>query len=76
MYQDACLHFPTDQRVPFTNNQAEQALHIVKPPMKISGGFRIVAGDERFAQVRGLLETAPKQDRDLLEVLQPDPVPS
>ena len=36
--------------------------------------FPTVTGAERFAQVRGLLETARKQGHDLLAVLQPDPV--
>ena len=35
--------------------------------MKISGSFRTVA--ERFAQMRGLMEIARKQGRDLLAVL-------
>ena len=39
-HRDACLHFLADPRVPFTNNQAEQALRMAKLQMKISGGFR------------------------------------
>lgn len=62
-----------DPRVPFTNDLAEQALRRVKLQMKISGGFRTWTGAAHFAQVRGLLETARKQDRDLFAALQPDP---
>ena len=70
--------------MPFTNNGAEQALRMVKPRMKISGCFRTRAGAERFAHMRGLVETARKQKRNLLELLrqgsdapvpQPNPVP-
>ncbi len=61
-------------RVSFTHNRAEQVLRMVKLQMKISGGFRSVAVAERFAHVRGLLETTRVQGRDLLAALQPDPV--
>ena len=73
---DVCLHFMTNPRVPFTNNQAEQALRMVERWMKISDSFRTRAGGAHFAQLRGLLETARKQGRDLLAVLQPDPFPT
>ena len=53
---------------------AEQALRMVKPRMKISGGIRTWAGTRHFARVRGLLETTRKQGNDPLAVLQPDPV--
>ena len=72
-HQGACLHCLADPpRVPIANNQAERALRMVKLPMKISGSFRTVA--ERFAQVRGPRGTGRKQGRDLLAVLQPNPV--
>ena len=64
-----------DPAVPFTNNRAEQALRMAKLPMKISGGFRTRAGAERFAHMRGLVETARKQGQNLLERLRLDPVP-
>ena len=82
--RDACLLFLADPAVPFTNNGAEQALRMVKLQMKISGCFRTRAGAERFAHMRGLVETARKQKRNLLELLrqssdapvpQPNPVP-
>ena len=58
--------------MPFTNNRGEQALPMVNMPMKISDGFRTRASAECFVPVRGILETARKQDLDLLAVLQPD----
>ena len=82
--RDACLLFLADSAVPFTNNGAEQALRMAKLQMKISGGFRTRAGAERFARMRGLVETVRKQERNLLELLrqgseasgtQPNPVP-
>ncbi len=82
--RDACLLFLADSAVPFTNNGAEQALRMAKLQMKISGGFRTRAGAERFARMRGLVETARKRQQNLLELLrqgseasgtQPNPIP-
>ena len=80
--RDACLLFMADPAVPFTNNRAERALRMAKPQMKISGCFRTPAGAARFAQVRGLAETARQRGQSLLDLLQldpdepwPDPVP-
>ncbi|GEM_PF-7030059 len=50
-----------------------QALRMAKLPMKISGGFRTPAGVERFARMRGLIETARKQGHNLLDLLRLDP---
>ncbi|MCY3659589.1 MAG: IS66 family transposase, partial [Caldilineaceae bacterium] len=80
--RDACLLFLADPRVPFTNNQAEQALRMARLQMKISGCFRTREGAERFARMRGLAETARKRGQTLLDLLRldpdepwPDPVP-
>ena len=72
----SCLLFMADPRVPFTNNRAEQALRMVKLQMKISAGFRTGTRAAHFALVRVLLATERKQDRDLLAVLMPDPIPT
>ena len=81
---DACLLFLADPTVPFTNNGAEQALRMAKLQMKISGAFRTRARAECFAHMWGLVETARKRKRNLLELLrqgsnapvpQPNPVP-
>ncbi|MYC61958.1 MAG: IS66 family transposase [Caldilineaceae bacterium SB0661_bin_34] len=71
--RDACLLFMADPAVPFTNNRAERALRMAKLQMKISGGFRTRAGAERFARMRGLVETARKQGHNLLDLLRQDP---
>ena len=39
-YRDDVLRFIADFAVPFTNNQAEQDLRMMKVRMKISGTFR------------------------------------
>ena len=80
--RDDCLRFMADPTVPFTNNRAERALRMARLQMKISGGFRTPDGAARFAQMRGLAETARQRGQTLLDLLRldpdepwPDPVP-
>ena len=67
------LRFVFDFAVPFTNNQAEQDIRMMKVKMKISGGFRTHAGAETFATLRSVLSTARKQARHLLCTLTATP---
>ncbi len=71
--RDACLLFMADPAVPFTNNGAERALRMAKLQMKIAGCFRTRAGAERFAQMRGLIETARQREWHLLDLLRRGP---
>jgi len=64
------LRFLTDPDVPFTNNQAERDLRMMKCKQKISGGFRSNSGAEQFARIRGFISTAKKQGWNILESLR------
>jgi len=67
------LRFLRDPAVPFSNNEAERDVRMMKLRMKISGGFRSPQGAADFATIRGFLSTARKQRWNIIEALRRDP---
>jgi len=67
------LRFATDFAVPFTNNQAEQDVRMMKVKMKISGSFRTEAGANTFADLRSVISTARKHGLSILNTLTAPP---
>lgn len=63
------LRFLADASVPFTNNQAERDLRMLKLRQKISGCFRTKTGADTFATIRTVLSTARKQGWNILDTL-------
>ena len=72
-YRDDVLRFIADFAVPFTNNQAEQDLRMMKVRMKISGTFRTPDGAQVFADIRSVISTARKHRLNILEILTLSP---
>jgi len=64
-HEHSVLAFLHDFRVPFTNNQAEQDLRMMKVQQKISGAFRTSQGAQVFACIRSYVSTVRKHNRDV-----------
>jgi transposase len=67
------LRFSTDFNVPFTNNQAEQDIRMMKVKQKISGSFRTSQGAKNFITLRAIISTARKNHWNILKTLGDDP---
>ena len=72
-FKTETLRFLHEPGVPFTNNQAERDLRMMKLRMKISGAFRSAQGAADFATLRSVLSTAQKQGRNRIEALMQGP---
>lgn len=74
-HKNDALRFLTNPDVPFTNNQAERDIRMMKLKQKISGCFRSEGGARSFAVLRTVLSTARKQQWNIFDTLsQPSDV--
>jgi transposase len=69
-HREEVLRSLDDSRVPFTNNQAERDLRMVKLQQKISGCWRTLDGAQAFLTVRSYIATARKHSVNPLDALR------
>ena len=55
--------------IPFTNNQAEQDIRMIKVKQKISGGFRTETYTKHFLKIRGFISTMRKQGQNIIDAM-------
>jgi transposase len=66
-YKDDVLRFLYEAEVPFTNNQAEQAIRMPKLKQKISGSLRSIKGAQDFCTIRSYIATTRQHGKDLMQ---------
>ena len=69
-YEDGILAFLRELDLPFTNNEAERALRMMKVRIKISGCFRTLAGARRHVRIRSYISTLRKHRLPVLQHLR------
>lgn len=69
-HQDKLLHFMSSPDIPPDNNGSERAIRNAKIKQKVSGGFRSEAGATHHATLLSVIETAKKQNLNVLTVIQ------
>ena len=68
-YRDYIFTFLYHPNVPPDNNGSERAIRNVKVKQKISGQFKIFSAAENFAILRSIIDTAIKNNQNVLQAL-------
>src|SRR6266568_2305858 len=69
-YDQCILAFLSERELPFTNNEGERPLRMIKVRVKVSGCFRTLVGARRHARIRSYICTLRKHGLPVLEQLR------
>jgi transposase len=69
-FEDAVLRFTTDKDIPFTNNDAERPVRMLKVHSKISGCFKTIGMAEGFCKIRSYIVTCKNNGMSAYESIQ------
>lgn len=69
-HKESILLFLKNNQVPFTNNQAERDIRMIKVKQKISGTFRTFDGASNFAKIRSYISTCTKRQVSILHAIE------
>ena len=69
-FKYSVLAFLIDFAIPFGNNDAEQAIRMMKVKQKVSGCFRSEQGAKDFATIRSYIATMHKQGYSIFEAME------
>jgi transposase len=69
-YENDVLRFMTNKAIPFTNNQAERDLRMIKVHQKISSCFRSWEGAYYFCRIKSYLSTCEKHNISSADALK------
>jgi transposase len=70
LYRDDVLRFSADFDAPFSNNQGERDIRMVKLQQKISGSWRTKTGADHFCAIRSYVSTMKKHGYNVLDGLE------
>jgi Transposase and inactivated derivatives len=68
-YDYCILAFLWDFEIPFTNNEAERPLRMIKVRLKVSGCFRTLSGARRHARIASYISTVRKHGLPVFDCL-------
>jgi transposase len=69
-HMDSVLRFTTDESIPFTNNEAERSVRMLKVHEKVSGCFRSFVGAIEFCMIRSYLMTCKRHNIGPFEAME------
>lgn len=69
-HKESFLRFLDDENIPFTNNEAEGDVRILKVQQKRSGCFRTIQGCKAYLSILSFVKSMKKKGRNVLDTLK------